>query len=145
MDNLQVGQKVFVSPDLNSVWTGVGVVEDINPPVGDRFRATYASLTMLTGSQKGKVGGFDVKLLEPAMVILKIKRSKEDTGLKVYGEVRGESGNVYKVGYYRRENFRGWLCSCESFLLDKMAKKRNCKHLHFVRGQVGRFAATVKN
>lgn len=78
------------------------------------------------------------------MEILNIKRTKHrDTSLKVYGEVLGDSGKTYKFAYFRRPTFRGWICSCESFLLNKFAKKRNCKHLHFVRGQVGRFGASV--
>lgn len=77
------------------------------------------------------------------MEILKIKRTKGGTSLKVYGEVRGDTSKVYKFAYFRRPTFRGWICSCESFLLSMFAKKRNCKHLHFVRKQVGRYAASV--
>jgi hypothetical protein len=77
------------------------------------------------------------------MEILKIKRSSGSTSLKVYGEVKGDSEKIYKFAYFRRPTFRGWICSCESFLLSKFAKKLNCKHLHFVRGQVGRYAASV--
>ena len=80
------------------------------------------------------------------MEIVKIKRTKyRTTSLKVYGEVLGDSGKTYKFAYFRRPTFRGWICSCENFLLSKFAKKRNCKHLHFVREQVGRFGALVPN
>ncbi len=78
------------------------------------------------------------------MEILKIKRSTQNTGLKVYGEILGDSGKTYKFAYFRRPNFRGWLCSCENFVLNKFAKRRNCKHLRFIREQVGRFAASVE-
>lgn len=77
------------------------------------------------------------------MKILKIKRSIEDTGLKVYGKVLGESGTTYNFGYIRRVGFRGWICSCEDFFFNRVAKNQNCKHLHFVRGQVGRYAARI--
>jgi hypothetical protein len=78
------------------------------------------------------------------MNIIRMKRSKEGTGLKVYGAVQGDSGKAHSVAYFRRKNFRGWICSCESFLFRQFAKKRNCKHLRFVRAQVGRFATAVK-
>jgi hypothetical protein len=79
------------------------------------------------------------------MQIINIKRSSHKTGLKVYGKVLGESGNTYSVAYFRRSNFRGWICSCESFILTMFSKHRNCKHIRFVRAQVGRYAATVQN
>lgn len=79
------------------------------------------------------------------MEILKIKRSTQGTGLKLYGEVQGDSGKTYNVAYIRRPTFRGWICSCESFFFDMFKKNRNCKHLRFVRGQVGRFGASVQN
>jgi predicted nucleic acid-binding Zn finger protein len=82
---------------------------------------------------------------ETTMEILKIKRSTQGTGLKVYGAVQGDSGKTYNFAYFRRLNFRGWICSCESFFFDMFKKKKNCKHLRFVRQQVGRYAATVQN
>ena len=79
------------------------------------------------------------------MQILSLKRNKTtDSGLKVYGEVLGDSGKTYKVAYFRRPNFRGWICSCENFILSKFGNHRNCKHLRFVREQVGRYGATVE-
>ena len=78
------------------------------------------------------------------MRIVKIKRSQEDTGLKVYGKVLGESGTVYNFGYIRRGGFRGWICSCDDFFFNRVAKNQNCKHLKFVRKEVGRYAATVE-
>lgn len=78
------------------------------------------------------------------MQILKIKRPRvANTGLKVYGEVKGDSGKVYRFGYFRRPTFRGWLCSCESFVLSMFAKHRNCKHIRMVRSEYGRFGAKV--
>lgn len=78
------------------------------------------------------------------MKILKIKRPKTPvTGVKLYGEIKGDSGKKYKFAYIRRPGFRGWICSCESFILNKLAKNRNCKHLRFVRKQVGRFGTSV--
>jgi len=78
------------------------------------------------------------------MEIVTAKRTKNrDTGLKVYGQLRGDSGRDYRFAYFRRSTFRGWICSCESFLLSKFAKKRNCKHLRFVRQQLGRYGAKV--
>jgi hypothetical protein len=78
------------------------------------------------------------------MKILGIKRSKERTGLKVYAVVHGECTKDYRVGYFRRENFRGWLCTCESFMLTEFPRKRNCKHIRFVKKNAGRFAERVK-
>lgn len=77
------------------------------------------------------------------MEILKVKRSNQGTGLKIYGEVLGDSGKVYKFGYFRRPNFRGWLCSCESFVLRMFANRKNCKHIRLVRATYGRFGAQV--
>ena len=95
-------------------------------------------------------GCFTLNEVQPAtptdtvMQILKIKRTaNRDSSLKVYGEVQGESGKSYRFAYFRRSNFRGWVCSCENFILRMFAKKRNCKHLHFVRQQVGRYGASV--
>jgi len=78
------------------------------------------------------------------MEILKIRRSRNrDTGLKIYADVLGDSGKTYKVGYIRRPNFRGWICSCENFMLSMFAKKRNCKHIRHVRETYGRFGTRV--
>ena len=77
------------------------------------------------------------------MEILRIRRSRFETGLKLYGEVLSDSGKVYKFAYFRRPTFRGWLCNCENFLLSQFSKKRNCKHLRFVRSEVGRYGSTV--
>lgn len=141
MSELKIGQKVFVPEKVNSVWTGEGVVEELYPA------SQSVSLLMTTGEMKGKRGGFDddkVTVVESGIKILSLKRSTHRTGLKVYGKVLGESGKEYNVAYFRRPNFRGWICSCENFFFTMFAKKRNCKHLRFVRGQVGRFAASVK-
>jgi hypothetical protein len=77
------------------------------------------------------------------MDITSLKRSKESTGLKIYGRVLGDSGTQYVFAYIRRKTFRGWICSCESFMLQMFGKHRNCKHLKFVRQQVGRYGAKV--
>lgn len=78
------------------------------------------------------------------MEILKIKRSSQGTGLKVYGEVFSDSGSVYNFAYIRRPNFRGWICSCENFFFTMFKKNRNCKHIKFVRQEVGRYATKVR-
>jgi hypothetical protein len=137
---LEVGQKVFVPASLNDYWTGEGIVERVSE------NHDIAIVSMKTGKQVGISGGFAVSKLQPAtgMQIVSLKRSTHRTGLKVYGKVLGESGKEYNVAYFRRPNFRGWICSCENFFFTMFAKKRNCKHLRFVRGQVGRFAASVK-
>ena len=78
------------------------------------------------------------------MEITKIKRvSDRNSSLKLYGEVLSDSGEVYRFAYFRRPTFRGWICNCDSFTMDKFAKKRNCKHLHFVRAQVGRYGTAL--
>jgi hypothetical protein len=86
----------------------------------------------------------ELELIKPTIKILSLKRSASKIGLKVYGKVLGESGKEYNVAYFRRSNFRGWICSCDNFFFKMFAKKRNCKHLRFVRQQAGRFAASVK-
>jgi hypothetical protein len=76
--------------------------------------------------------------------IVSVKRPKAgDNSLKVYGKVEGDSGKVYIFGYFRRRVFRGWICSCENFFLNRFSKNRNCKHLRFVRKELGRYAASV--
>lgn len=137
MSTLKVGDKVFVPKALNSVWTGEATVV--------HFLADgYVNLLMTTGRLTGKTGGFDQSKLETVgMKIVSVKRSTHKTGLKVYGKVLGESGKEYNFAYFRRPTFRGWICSCESFFFTMFAKKRNCKHLRFVRQQVGRFGASV--
>ncbi len=80
------------------------------------------------------------------MEILTIKRpnnGKPTTGLKVYGTILGDSGVEYKFGYFRRPNFRGWLCSCPSFVLSMFGKHKHCKHIDFVQSQFGRYGAAV--
>jgi hypothetical protein len=81
---------------------------------------------------------------EETMEIIKIKRSTQGTGLKVYGSILGDTGRIYQFAYFRRPTFRGWVCTCENFILSQFAKKRNCKHIKFVRQETGRYAATVK-
>ena len=77
------------------------------------------------------------------MYILSIKRSTQKTGLKIYGKIAGDSGKSYSFAYIRRANFRGWICSCESFFLSLFKKNRNCKHLHHVRTEFGRYGQFV--
>lgn len=136
MSTLKVGDRVKVL----KYWTGEGTITEIYPIEDSGYQ-----VTMDTGPHKGRVGGFEMDQVElVSMKIVSLKRSTQKTGLKVYGKVQGESGKEYNVAYIRRSNFRGWICSCESFFFDMFKKKRNCKHLRFVRGQVGRFAASVK-
>jgi hypothetical protein len=87
--------------------------------------------------------GVVVDVPEGAMEVLKIKRSDNKTGLKVYGKIKGESGKVYNFAYIRRENFRGWICECESFFFNMFKKNRNCKHLHYIRNAYGRYGQDV--
>lgn len=81
------------------------------------------------------------------MEILTIKRPSADkpqTGLKVYGTILGDHGVEYKFGYFRRPNFRGWLCSCPNFVLSMFGKHKHCKHIDFVQAQYGRYGAAVQ-
>jgi hypothetical protein len=141
----KVGDKVRVPSKTNSVWQGEGEVYTLYDGFTDAV-----GILMTSGRMAGKKGGFDkdkVSLVplfdasEPVMEILKVKRSNQKTGLKVYGIVRGESGKDYNFAYIRRSNFRGWICSCENFFFTMFKKNRNCKHIKFVREQVGRYAA----
>jgi hypothetical protein len=139
MKTLNVGDKVKVL----KYWQGEGVIRTVYG-----HYSGYA-VEMTTGPQVGfGIGGFErdevEPVSEPGMKILTIKRSKQGTGLKVYGTLLGESGKEYKFAYFRRPNFRGWLCTCENFILSKFAQHKNCKHLKFVRAEVGRYAATIK-
>jgi len=80
------------------------------------------------------------------MQILTIKRpngGKPQTGLKVYGTILGDSGVEYKFGYFRRPNFRGWLCACPNFVLSMFGKHKHCKHIDFVQAEYGRYGAAV--
>jgi hypothetical protein len=122
-------------------WEGEGKVVRI-------FSNGDLEVEMLTGPQAGsETGAFNpenLELLSRGMCILSIKWSTENTGLKLYGKLLGESGKEYQFAYFRRKNFRGWICSCESFFFNMFKKNRNCKHLKFVREQVGRYGASVK-
>ncbi len=137
MKKLKVGDRVKTL----EYWDGEGQIVEI-------YKNNYGyAVKMDSGLHAGYRGGFEldeVELVSPLIKILKIKRSQQDTGLKVYGEVQGESGKLYKFAYFRRPTFRGWLCSCESFMLSKFAKHQNCKHLRFIRAQVGRYASKVE-
>ena len=104
----------------------------------------WVHATVVTGPKKGAEVVFLDSEIVPSMKILHVKRSTQDVGLKVYGKVQGESGNIYNFGYIRRQGFRGWICSCEDFFFNRVGKNQNCKHLHFVRGQVGRYAASIQ-
>ena len=81
------------------------------------------------------------------MEILKIKRPQESSPIKVYGTILGDSGITYSFAYIVRKSsaaaFRGWICSCESFLLGMFKKNRNCKHLRHVREQYGRYGGLL--
>jgi hypothetical protein len=139
----QIGDNVFIPASANSYWTGVGKV------TGD-IEGGFILVRMFTGKATGKTGGFVPDDLRPhsisdsVMEIVSIKRTKHrDTGLKVYGQVLGESGKTYRFAYFRRKTFRGWICSCDNFMMSQFAKGLNCKHLQFVRNQVGRYAASV--
>ena len=78
------------------------------------------------------------------MEILKIQRSKSSgSGVKIHGTILGDKGVSYRFGYIRRQNFRGWLCSCDSFILSMFSKHRNCKHIKLVRSTYGRYGTLV--
>ena len=77
------------------------------------------------------------------MRITKIKRAGGRSGLKIYAEVSGAHGKNYLVGYFRRNNFRGWQCTCKNFFFDAFKKNRNCKHIKLVRAETGRYGGGV--
>jgi hypothetical protein len=81
------------------------------------------------------------------MEILSIKRPNNGnptTGLKIYSTVLGAEGVEYKVGYFRRPSFRGWLCSCPNFILSQFGKGGHCKHINLIQDQYGRYGAAVQ-
>jgi hypothetical protein len=141
----KIGDRVRISRSLNSVWAGEGEVYN-------NEGSTSVGVLMTSGNMAGKLGGFDKNKVQPlplfnvsvettGMQITKIKRSSQKTGLKVYGVVRSTSGKDYNFAYIRRSNFRGWICSCENFFFTMFKKNRNCKHIKFVRQEVGRYAS----
>lgn len=137
----KVGDKVEVTPELNPHWAGTGVVCTVWPG------APSVCVEMTSGKAQGNRGAFDIDQLVPltfTMTILKIKRSIQDTEVKIYGRLLSDSGKEYNFAYIRRRpGFRGWICSCESFFFNGFTKRQGCKHLHFVRQQVGRYGAKV--
>jgi len=141
MSNFKVGDRVFVPSPTNGVWTGIGKVTHIYTK---NDKPDCLRLEMLTGDMAGSTGAFTVnELLPSGMEIVSIKRSTNNTGLKIYGKVLGESGKTYNFAYIRRPNFRGWICSCDSFFFEMFKKGRNCKHLKYVRSKVGRYGINV--
>ena len=150
--DLKVGDRVRVL----KYWEGEGIITQV-------YRvSSYSSggyeVKMETGPQVGMgVGGFEFdevelvtpSILEPApqvttMQIVSVKRPKHATnGLKVYGKILGEKGKTYNFAYIRRANFRGWICSCDNFILHMLGRNRNCKHIKHVRSEVGRYGAKV--
>lgn len=146
----KIGDKVFIPASANIYWTGNGiVVKDYGEYCGVTHGGVLYGVKMLTGRAQGKTSGFLERQLassdDTVMKIVHIKRTKcRNTGLKVYGQVLGESGNTYRFAYFRRKTFRGWICSCDNFMMSQFAKGLNCKHLHFVRSKVGRYAASVE-
>jgi hypothetical protein len=146
----KVGDKVRIPASTNTAWEGEG--EITASASGER---RIALVRMTSGRFAGMSGGFVEGTIEPLraamkiikvkrsnqMKIIKVKRSNQKTGLKVYGIVRGTSGKDYNFAYIRRSNFRGWICSCENFFFTMFKKNRNCKHIKFVREQVGRYAS----
>lgn len=152
MTKLKVGDKVRVLRKAKSFelgWTNSWVPDRMDAFVGKVGTVKYvdgqkdsADVTIDFGSDEN--WGFPAFVLEKqGMKILNIKRSTQKTGLKIYGKILGESGKTYNFAYIRRPNFRGWICSCENFFFDMFKKSRNCKHLHFVRNEVGRFGTKV--
>ncbi len=73
MKTVEIGQRVFVSPKVNSVWTGEGVVERVSTIDGE----SLAIVRMTSGRQTGVTGFFEVSELESisGMKIVSIKRS----------------------------------------------------------------------
>lgn len=136
MDKLKVGDRVKVL----KYWEGEGIIEQVYSN-GEGYR-----VRMVTGPQSPHSGGFELNEVEPVhvMKILKIKRSGNGTGLKIYGKLLSTSGETYNFAYIRRPNFRGWICSCENFFFTMFKKNPNCKHLKFVRAQVGRYGTKAQ-
>ena len=55
---MKVGDRVFVSKEINYAWTGEGDVVKIHDD------GLYANLIMRTGSQAGRIGGFEISKLQ---------------------------------------------------------------------------------
>lgn len=147
MEKLQVGQQVKIL----KWWEGEGQIVSV-----------YADdqgyeVTALTGEQTGMTGGFELDEVEAIEVpitvveapqlttleILTVKRPEDrNLSMKLYGTVRGNHGKVYKFAYFRRAGFRGWNCSCDSFF-NRQSDHFNCKHLNFVRAELGRYGSKV--
>jgi hypothetical protein len=78
------------------------------------------------------------------MQVTQIAKSKSKlTGVKVYGTILGDKGKSYRFAYIRRLGFRGWICSCDSFVMRLFSMHRNCKHLRHIRAEYGRYGTKV--
>jgi hypothetical protein len=126
----------------------VGQYRDKNgsPGVAEVLRQTVMGVdgVMVSGPKKGLSVCFWESEIEPSMKIVAVKRGLSDFAVKLFGKVQGESGKIYSFGYIRTSAFRGWVCSCNDFIHQRSQKNQNCKHLHFVRGQLGRYGVNVK-
>jgi hypothetical protein len=99
---------------------------------------------MVSGIKKGTHVAFLESEIAPSMKIIAVKRGLPGFAVKLFGKILGESGNVYRFGYIRTLAFRGWACNCEDFVQRRALKNQNCKHLHFVRAELGRYGAEAK-
>ena len=167
MATLKEGDKVLVTrtaKDYERGWNN-SWVKSMNKYVGQIGVVTYvegkgnnADITLDFGeipvhkASGDGTFGFPAFVLEKqteALKVLKIKRSTQKTGLKIYGKILGDPDKktgeqkTYNFAYIRRQNFRGWICSCENFFFSMFKKGRNCKHLHQVREQYGRYGQKV--
>lgn len=50
----------------------------------------------------------------------------------------------HRVIYVRSKNYRGWLCDCENFFFDKVAKNRHCRHINAMTIRYGRYGARLR-
>ena len=51
----------------------------------------------------------------------------------LYVTSESQPGTEYAVQHIRKPGMNRWQCSCSQFFYRCVAKRRQCKHIHFVR------------
>jgi hypothetical protein len=120
--------------------------KDGNPGVAEvkRLDGPFIHGVMVSGAKKDTQVTFLPEEIEPSMKITTAKRGLPGFAVKLFGKILDESGQTYSFGYIRTVAFRGWVCTCNDFVHRRAAKSQNCKHLHFIRDQFGRYGVEAK-
>jgi hypothetical protein len=73
------------------------------------------------------------------MSIKIVRPAKSRNGVKLYAIVPSSSkgGLSHIVVYLRTSTMKRWLCACHDQVFNQTGKRRNCRHIHAVRKEVG--------